>query len=141
MATSEPLASQGMHAADPGPSPDMLFLNFEVPGPSASESNIHLEGSEHEHDTEQILACMSRQWHQDHNHLRPHLEPDEESDESKPNRVTNVNGNTSNFLLEDDLSSNDSDALDWDQMDQQCSWTAHDKLGEDFVAVMPPCYN
>ena len=132
MHTSEPIADQDVHAADLGPSPDMLSLDFEAPGPSNSESDPHLEGSGHEHDTEQLLACISRRWHQGYIRSRPHLEPHEDSDEAGPDRGTDGNGNTSNFPLEDELGSDDSDAIDWDQMDQQCSWTVRDELGEDF---------
>ena len=78
------------------------------------------------------LFCMSQCWTKHPNPLHPQSEPDEDLDKFEQDTGASDDGNASDIPLEDGLSSDKSDIIDWDKSDQQYSLTIRDELGEDF---------
>jgi hypothetical protein len=122
---------QDVQTTDPGP--DMFNIDIEFPGPSTSNDNMpHVEGNGPEDNTEQILtSCMSQRWTKHSNPLCPQSEPDEDLDKCEQDTGASNDGNTSDVPLEDGLSSDESDIIDWDESDRQYG-IIREELGEDF---------
>jgi hypothetical protein len=139
--TSEALKHQDVPTTQANPGLDMFSpdIEFMVPSTPNGQSDHHIEGSGPGDNMEQILtACMSQGWAESCNHLHPQSEPDGDSDEIDSecdlDATAGDDGKTSMVPLEDELSSDESDVIGWDESDQQCSLTGCDEsgLGEDF---------
>ena len=140
--SSERLEHHNGCATNSGLVLDVFSVDLEVLEPlnsTVTSESDHLEDppSGEEHDTDQILAaCMSRRWHRGINHSLPQLDEDRNASEHDSDAGSDGEdlGEGSDVPLEDEVIGDESDAINWDLLDQQCGTTLRDELREDFEA-------